>query len=705
MYVTDSDDVTSDVIPSSDVFFGSVIPMAYAISVATIVAWLLLILLFIAKKKRPWFQKLMALMVALSLSVILSNTTNILEEQYDEGYLDAVELRHEIFGSVTFRVLQVICLILIWIAHLQVLVRLFERPQDRVLIKYGGGVLVCCGTVMWCLVYFLVPFHMSNHALSKAVPVLAYFIQIVIETTYAGLVIVYSFRKRRFAYHTQTLVTASVSLIAVITPLAFFILDLAANSWIVGWSEFVRWVSDAAANIVVWEWIDIVETLQKEQQKLGVLGRQIYEGDAGEMKFYRAEKLSNVAPVTGPPTDPRPTNLELAPSHTSSHRSNTSDRPAAKLSNHMVLRYNARSILPFFRFKNDACVVFRSSSANTASTVYGTLANHSRPPTMDPNNMESTLTTPTPPLNAIITQQHPEQSSDSHTHSTSNVQASPPSPLPSISFLHPPLLSTSAPPLPSLSSALIPTSSVHHPSLSTPIPPSSLLSSPTSPYTPSSPLSDQLLPVTTETAQPSSSTQGPPVSTTMPTPVVKSSSIAITKIVPKIVQKMTPKSQTPPSPPSVVRHMHPLRRGTRRNSGSITPNNGARGSSSNSSTVGAAGPTVAESLGALFLSDIRENELTNGHANQHANQHANGNDHDDDDDDNENDEYEDDDYNIIYSDGFNLQVQAEPMTREHTRLLLNGEANTELNANGQHPPPSFEPLPGFTNADYWDEKR
>lgn len=270
-------------------FYGSVIPMAYSLAASTVVAWLLLILLFIAQKKRPWFQKFTTLFVASSLTVFLAQATSMLERQYYAGYYDASELRHAIFGGMPFRVLEVFMTLFVWIAHLQVLLRLFERPKERRVIRVIGAILAICDTVMWSLVNFVVPRHSHNQSIHDIIPVLAYLFQIALSVVYAVAVVLYSIRKRRFAYSRKQqpagLIVAIISLTTITLPLIFFILDL-AQYWLTGWSEFIRWVSDVAASIVLWEWVDVIEKQEREEQKSGVLGRQIFEENDPE--FYQA---------------------------------------------------------------------------------------------------------------------------------------------------------------------------------------------------------------------------------------------------------------------------------------------------------------------------------------------------------------------------------------------------------------------------------
>lgn len=384
-------------VPSDDMsngrnpFYRSVIPIAYAVSATTVVAWLLLILLFLAKKQRPWFQKFMMLLVSASLTVALAHTTRVLEQQNQRGYLDAVELRHEIFGSLAFRILEVLSILVVWMANLQVLLRLFERAKERMIIRWVGVILAVIDTTLWCLVNFFVPYHTGNHVVTDVIPVLAYLFQISILLIYAGSVVFYSVRKRKFAYNKRhSLIIAFISLTAVMMPLVFFILDL-ANYWIVGWSEFVRWVSGAASSVVVWEWIDVIERLQREKQKTGVLGRQIYDDDE-----YGIHLPSSKRTNTSSSSSSKSNHERNNGSQTSINRDNNEDDENSNNNSNIpitsVKRFKPRH-LSFLHFAtaNDRWVISRTSSANTASTSYGAEIRHSspgqptsRPPTTTP---------------------------------------------------------------------------------------------------------------------------------------------------------------------------------------------------------------------------------------------------------------------------------------------------------------------------------
>ena len=71
---------------------------------------------------------------------------------------------------------------------------------------------------------------------------------------------------------------ALLSYSAILVPIVFFILDV-ANPDLAGWGDYIRWVGAAAASVVVWEWVERIEALERDERKDGILGREVFDGD------------------------------------------------------------------------------------------------------------------------------------------------------------------------------------------------------------------------------------------------------------------------------------------------------------------------------------------------------------------------------------------------------------------------------------------
>ncbi|KAK9463280.1 PalH/RIM21-domain-containing protein [Lipomyces oligophaga] len=275
-------------------FYSSVVPILYTVAGATVLSWVLLILLLVTPQRRPYLQKIATLTVAVSLTVAMAEATKILRHQYDYAYEDTEELRNYIDNGTTLQIFRIVSDLFLWLAQVQTLIRLFPRQREKKIIKWLGLVLILIDTVFWSLKSFL-PTGDDDESFRDAVPALAYLFQITLSVLYCAYVVYYSISKRVYAYHVKNLFLASLSLTSVLTPIIFFLLDV-SREYISGWGDFVRWVGGAAASVVVWEWVERIEYLESKDQESGVLGRQVFEDEMleiGTSRGARAGRHSN----------------------------------------------------------------------------------------------------------------------------------------------------------------------------------------------------------------------------------------------------------------------------------------------------------------------------------------------------------------------------------------------------------------------------
>ena len=297
-------------------FSSSLDPQIYAIAAVTIVSYMLVIILFITPRtfyvggagggvsilgrrgtiggtygsnpvigigSRPWLQKLAALTLAASLTIVTADTFKWAERQYNDGYQDAGELSEKVNEGLEIRIVRLISESFLWLAQAQTLIRLFQRHKEKVVIKWTAFVLITLEIIFSILNHFV---HEGNphqpKAFANSIPALNYLFALALNICYAAFVIIYSLRKRRFAFfhpqmHSMPL-TALLSLTAVLIPAIFFILDL-SKPGVSGWGGYVRWVGACAASVVVWEWVERIEALEREEKKDGILGREVFDGD------------------------------------------------------------------------------------------------------------------------------------------------------------------------------------------------------------------------------------------------------------------------------------------------------------------------------------------------------------------------------------------------------------------------------------------
>lgn len=307
----------SAILDTRDPFYSSVTPQLYAIGCATVVSYVLVIILLITPRTfyvggpggganflgrhgmisgsysgnssvvgvggRPWLQKVAAFLVAISLTIATVDSFKVAQRQYDFGYSDAEALSQEVIDGTEIRIVRVISSTFLWLAQVQTLIRLFPRHKEKVMIKWAGFALIVLDTTFSCLENFMVR-NTSTHPrlYDDAIPALSYLFELALNLLYAAWVIFYSITKHRYAFFHPKMrnicFVALLSLCAILIPVIFFVLDIAKPE-IAGWGTYIRWVGSAAASVVVWEWVERIEALERDETKDGVLGREVFDGD------------------------------------------------------------------------------------------------------------------------------------------------------------------------------------------------------------------------------------------------------------------------------------------------------------------------------------------------------------------------------------------------------------------------------------------
>lgn len=307
-----------------DPFYASTIPQSYALAAATVIAYMLVIMLMITPRTflhegavvlgrrgftngpsgsdagigiggRPWLQKVAALTVAVSLTIATADTFKVAEYQYEIGYMDAYALQQQVEDGMELKIIRIISDTFLWLAQAQTLIRLFPRQREKIIIKWTAFALITLDVLFSILNNFVYNGNARPRTFVDAVPALAYLFQLALSLLYAAWVIYYSITKKQFAfYHPQMkniCLVALLSLVAVLVPVVFFVLDISKPT-LAGWGDYVRWVGAAAASVVVWEWVERIEALERDDRKDGVLGREVFDGD----------EMLEVNPATGDST-------------------------------------------------------------------------------------------------------------------------------------------------------------------------------------------------------------------------------------------------------------------------------------------------------------------------------------------------------------------------------------------------------------------
>ncbi|KAI9167451.1 pH-response regulator protein palH/prr-4 [Paramyrothecium foliicola] len=309
-------------------FHASTIPIVYALAATTITAYMLVIMLFITPRSfldggvvhlsrrsftnsssngisiggRPWLQKVAALTVAISLTIATVDTFKIVKYQYVWGFQNASDLQREVMGRAELKVIRLISDTFLWLAQAQTLIRLFPRQREKIIIKWAAFALITLDVIFSAINSFKYSDNGINARPTEFVhpiPALSYLFQLTLGVLYAAWVIYYALMKKRYAFYHPLMknifLVAVISIISIIVPIVFFIIDISEPQF-TGWGDYVRWVGAAAASVVVWEWVERIEALEREEKRDGILGREVFDGDdtlevnASEFPWFRQPK-------------------------------------------------------------------------------------------------------------------------------------------------------------------------------------------------------------------------------------------------------------------------------------------------------------------------------------------------------------------------------------------------------------------------------
>ncbi|KAK2928533.1 PalH/RIM21 [Fusarium oxysporum f. sp. vasinfectum] len=276
-----------------DPFYASTFPICYALAATTVTAYMLVIMLFVTPRSfldggivylgrrsafthsssssvtiggRPWLQKVAALTVAISLTIASADTFHAAKSPDSNPTL--------------------------------------SPAPEKIIIKWVAFALITLDVVFSAITSFKYSENGINTTARPKnfvhpVPALSYLFQLSLGLLYAAWVVYYALMKKRYSFYHPFMKNISfvaiISLISILIPVVFFILDISQPDF-TGWGDYVRWVGAAAASVVVWEWVERIEALEREEKKDGILGREVFDGDdtleinASEFPWLRNRK-------------------------------------------------------------------------------------------------------------------------------------------------------------------------------------------------------------------------------------------------------------------------------------------------------------------------------------------------------------------------------------------------------------------------------
>lgn len=272
-------------------FHTSIVPLMYSIAASSATCWLITLIVLGFQRKRSLLYKLCLICSSIFLLVVLLQATSVLSQQFSEGYLDAAEVREALRSSTKINSLNLAFNTILYLGQVQAAMYLFSRQKEKRMVFWLGGSLTIIAQTIWGVSVF------HPNPGESSLPAFAYLFQIAMCVLYVCCVSYFAITNHSITLHPSLIFLTILAFIAACSTIIVFVIDL-VDVWIVEWTDSMNWVTSLLAIVLVWEWADRVYTMERRNEKDGVLGRQLFESDLMPSfnKYRSTKKLDQEAP-------------------------------------------------------------------------------------------------------------------------------------------------------------------------------------------------------------------------------------------------------------------------------------------------------------------------------------------------------------------------------------------------------------------------
>lgn len=250
----------------------------------------LLIFLNICDRRYKYTSRLLkmgAMISSINILIFVTRALKKLKIEHDMyGIATAGSIMSLYTSDLTFSILDLISVFMIQLCQVMILNRLFPRNLEKRICIFLGVPLVVVSNVLWAIPRFDSSMQNSPRHWGT-LPPFVYLFRIALSTSYACTITSYSFIKRRFCIHSFQM--GLLSLLAVLVVLlqpVLFITDV-SDAWLWGVGELFTTTCYVGSAFIVWEWLERLNTLKRNEQAQSVLGRPLYEDEQQEYRIAR----------------------------------------------------------------------------------------------------------------------------------------------------------------------------------------------------------------------------------------------------------------------------------------------------------------------------------------------------------------------------------------------------------------------------------
>ncbi|KAF6008749.1 hypothetical protein HII12_003977 [Brettanomyces bruxellensis] len=296
----------------------SIYPLVYSLCTGMVIILYCTSLLFTKHyitAFRPGFLMKSSCLVACAQVVAINvySMVNIFHQGLD-GKCSSTELLNKLTFSTGFNVVYLIVFLLLLLSQVNIVKRLYPRRNESKFILIIGTTLVIITEALWATANFLSQsrgFAYSSVAITSSdstdsessdendenvivliLPVFVYLLEISLSVLYTCLIYLYCLSKKRYAFKSSMIITTLLTIVAINSPIAFFLADI-SNVWVNKFSSFFSMASYVITNVATWEWLNQLEQVEKDDQQKNLLGRRFFLDD------YIEEEYDDAGPEYG----------------------------------------------------------------------------------------------------------------------------------------------------------------------------------------------------------------------------------------------------------------------------------------------------------------------------------------------------------------------------------------------------------------------
>lgn len=267
-------------------------PFLLSITANFVITLSLTILVFISfndKRHRhfSWLVKLASALSSITICVYVIRVLNYLEDEHNKFGVTTLQRIIDLQrNNLLFLIIDFISILLLQVCQLLSITRLFGRAVEKRLVFLFGMGAIICANILWAISTFTKKADDSFFSFDILAP-FVYLFRIALGASYAIIIITYIIRQRKICFNrTQlTLVTVLTGLMVLLQLILYFC-DI-SNIWIDNLGEIFNITCYLGSTVVVWEWLNRLDVIQRKYQAQSILGRPVYEDEQTNHNFAK----------------------------------------------------------------------------------------------------------------------------------------------------------------------------------------------------------------------------------------------------------------------------------------------------------------------------------------------------------------------------------------------------------------------------------